>query len=145
MQQNTVCIWYERCNACMHAHWSYTGHSGSCSARTTQCRNSSSDEAIAYTKHSSSMTSIQLALLSPHYSTCPTCITCPSLQSLDHHHYTPLLTTIDTIHYYRITMAKLPTLSNEVVQYSLQYHSEVHIRSAVDEVGCLHYFTHAYY
>ena len=30
-------------------------------------------------------------------------------------------------------MVKLPTLFHKVVQTSLQYHSEVHVRSAVDE------------
>jgi hypothetical protein len=42
------------------------------------------------------------------------------------------------------SMVKLPTLFHKVVQTSLQYHSEVHVRSAVEDVMRLHYVTHSH-
>jgi hypothetical protein len=38
-------------------------------------------------------------------------------------------------------MVKLPTLSDEVVQTSSETTSEVHVRSAVEDVKWLHYLT----
>jgi hypothetical protein len=68
------------------------------------------------------ITSHKLALL------CPLALTShlPHDQNVHYNH-------IYTSHTNNIAMVKLPTASNEVVQTSLQYHSEVHVRSAVDE------------
>jgi hypothetical protein len=99
------------------------------------------------------LTAAPKSVLCPHR-VCPTVITlpychhiCPTgtttlLCPTTHNHHKSLLPTYitipplpqhDTSHTNSITVVKLPTVSSEVVQTSLQDHSEVHVRSAVDE------------